>query len=274
MQQQPICFIGAGNMAQAIIAGLVDSGYPADAITATATRMSSLEPLSSQYGINITTDNNAAVRAAKVVVLAVKPQIMKGVCADIADDVQAHQPLVMSIAAGLTCDTLASWLGGYDAIVRVMPNTPSLVGIGASGLYAAKQVNDAQKAMATTLMDAVGITEWVEKESLLSAVTAVAGSAPAYFFYMMEALEKAGVSQGLTPETARRLVVQTALGAATMCAKSDDAPETLKKRVMSPKGTTERAIQHLEQGGLEVLMQGAAQACFDRAEAMGRELDT
>lgn len=267
-----ISFIGAGHMAQAIIAGLVESGYPAQSIIATATRESSLSPLGERYGINTTTDNNEAVRASDIVVLAVKPQIMKGVCANISDDIQVKKPLILSVAAGLTCDTLSGWLGGYTEIARAMPNTPALVGTGACGLYAASGVSEEHKALAAKLMGAVGITEWVEEESLLSAVTAIAGSAPAYFFYMMEALEKAGVERGLPLETARRLVIQTALGAAKMCTNSEDAPEEFKKRVMSPKGTTERAVHYLEQGGLEALMQGAVDACFARAEELGRDL--
>lgn len=272
MHTHTISFIGAGHMAQAIIAGLVDSGYPAQSIIATATRETSLSPLAERYGIQTTTDNNDAVRTSDVVVLAVKPQIMKGVCEGISDDVHTKKPLILSVAAGLTCETLSTWLDGYTEIARAMPNTPALVGTGACGLYAAPDVSDEQKALAARLMGAVGITEWVEEESLLSAVTAIAGSAPAYFFYMMEALEKAGVARGLPLETARRLVIQTALGAAKMCDNSDDAPETFKKRVMSPNGTTERAVQQLEKGNLEALMQNAVDACFARAEEIGHDL--
>ncbi|TVU88406.1 pyrroline-5-carboxylate reductase [Vreelandella titanicae] len=267
-----ITFIGAGNMASAIIGGLIDSGVEPSTITATAPNDNELAAIKQRLGINTDTDNNAAVSESDVVVLAVKPQIMRGVCEALRDSVQRQQPLVISIAAGLDADTIDQWLGGQNAMVRCMPNTPSLVGYGASGLYANAKVSDAQRNVATQLMEAVGIVEWVEKEALLDAVTAVSGSAPAYFFLMFEAMEEAAVKLGLPAATARRLAIQTALGAATMAQQSDKDPATLKQNVMSPGGTTERAIQHMEEAQLRTTIADAMQACADRAQAMAKEL--
>ena len=267
-----ITFIGAGNMASAIIGGLIDSGVAPSTITATAPNDSELASIKQRLGINTDTDNNLAVAEADVVVLAVKPQIMRAVCEALRDSVQRQQPLVISIAAGLDASTIDQWLGGQNAMVRCMPNTPSLVGYGASGLYANAKVSDDQRDVATQLMEAVGIVEWVEEEALLDAVTAVSGSAPAYFFLMFEAMEEAAVKLGLPAATARRLAIQTALGAATMAQQSDKDPATLKQNVMSPGGTTERAIQHLEEAQLRTTIADAMQACADRAQAMAKEL--
>lgn len=267
-----ITFIGAGNMASAIIGGLIDSGVAPTDLTATAPKNSELAPVKERLGINTHTDNNAAISSADVVVLAVKPQIMRAVCEDLRDTVQQQRPLVISIAAGLDAATIDQWLGGNNALVRCMPNTPSLVGYGASGLYANAAVSDAQRDIATQLMEAVGIVEWVEEEPLLDAVTAVSGSAPAYFFLMFEAMEEAAVKLGLPADTARRLAIQTALGAATMAQRSDKDPATLKQNVMSPGGTTERAIQHMEEAQLRTIIADAMEACAKRAQEMAHEL--
>lgn len=269
-----LTFIGAGNMATAILAGLVDSGYPADAITAAAPDRPALDTLHARYAINVTEDNEGAVSEADVVILAVKPQIMRQVCEPLQDAFQISRPLIVSVAAGLTVETLGRWLGDESLpLVRCMPNTPAMVGEGATGLYATATVSQAQRELAGELLAAVGIVEWVEKEQLLSAVTAIAGSAPAYFFYMFEALEKAGVARGLPPETARRLAIQTALGAARMARESELDPQTLKRQVMSPNGTTEEAIKSLEQAGFDKMIDNATLACFDRAETLAWELD-
>lgn len=267
-----ITFIGAGNMAGAIIGGLTQSGTAPDNITATAPSQDELTAIGERLGIHTTTDNAAAAANADVVVLAVKPQIMRAVCQKLADSVQQARPLIISIAAGLDATIIDEWLGGGNALVRCMPNTPSLVGQGASGLYANARVSDEQRQIATRLMQAVGIVEWVEEEALLEAVTAVSGSAPAYFFLMFEAMEEAGVTLGLPAETARRLAIQTALGAATMAGQSEHDPATLKQNVMSPGGTTERAIAHMEDANLRQTMAEAMQACAERARQMAKEL--
>ncbi|WP_104204912.1 pyrroline-5-carboxylate reductase [Billgrantia saliphila] len=267
-----ITFIGAGNMAGAIIGGIVDNGYPASAITATAPSDEYLAPMRERFGIHTSTDNAEAVRDADIVVLAVKPQIMRDVCEGLRDVLQARRPLVISVAAGLTADTLQAWMGGNLALVRCMPNTPSLVGAGAAGLFATAEVSVEQRDQASELLEAVGLVEWVEEEGLLDAVTAVSGSAPAYFFLMFEAMEEAGVKLGLPAETARRLAIQTALGAARMAQNSEFTPDRLKRNVMSPGGTTERAIEHLEQAGLRQALADAMDACATRAREMADEL--
>jgi pyrroline-5-carboxylate reductase len=256
-----ITFIGAGNMASAIIGGLIQSGAPSGNITATALRRDELTAIGERLGIHTTTDNAAAAAGADVLVLAVKPQIMREVCQGLADSVRETRPLIISIAAGLDAATIDEWLGGGNALVRCMPNTPSLVGQGASGLYANARVSDSQRQIATRLMQAVGIVEWVEDEAL-----------PAYVVLMFEAMEEAGVTLGLPAETARRLAIQTARGAATMASQSEHDPATLKQNVMSPGGTTERAIAHMEDANLRQTIAEAMQACAERARQMADEL--
>ncbi|MDR9439953.1 MAG: pyrroline-5-carboxylate reductase [Halomonas sp.] len=267
-----VTFIGAGNMAGAIIGGMIDSGFAPGDITATSPSDDILAPLHDRLGIQTATDNAAAVAKSDVVVLAVKPQIMREVCEKMRDAVQARRPLIVSVAAGLPAETLEHWLGGDLPLVRCMPNTPALVGAGAAGLYANANVSDEQRRLATELMEAVGLVEWVDDEALLDAVTAVSGSAPAYFFLMFEAMEDAGATLGLPADTARRLAMQTALGAAKMALSSDKSPAELKRNVMSPGGTTERAIEHLEEADLRRIMAEAMSACADRAREMADEL--
>ena len=267
-----ITFIGAGNMAGAIIGGMIESGFSPDDVIATSPSDDALAPLRERLGIRTETDNAAAVAESDVVVLAVKPQIMRDVCEQMRDAVQARRPLIVSVAAGLPAETLEAWLGGDLPLVRCMPNTPALVGAGAAGLFANERVDEAQRRLATELMEAVGLVEWVEDEALLDAVTAVSGSAPAYFFLLFEAMEEAGVKLGLPADTARRLAMQTALGAAKMALASDKPPAELKRNVMSPGGTTERAIAHLEDAELRRIMAEAMTACADRAAEMADEL--
>ncbi len=267
-----VTFIGAGNMAGAIIGGMIDSGYSPSAITATSPSDAFLAPVHERYGIHTNTDNVAAVTEADVVVLAVKPQMMKEVCEGLASVVQRRRPLIISVAAGLDAATLEGWLGGDLAMVRCMPNTPALVGAGASGLFANTGVSEEQRQLATDLLGAVGLVEWVEEEALLDAVTAVSGSGPAYFFLMFEAMEEAGAKLGLPAETARRLAMQTAFGAAKMAMASDKTPAELKRNVMSPGGTTERAVEYLEEAELRRILSEAMDACAERAREMAAEL--
>ncbi|MGM0535768.1 MAG: pyrroline-5-carboxylate reductase [Pseudomonadota bacterium] len=267
-----VTFIGAGNMAGAIIGGMIESGFSPDDITATSPSDDILAPLRARLGIQTATDNAAAIAESDVVVLAVKPQIMRDVCEQMRDAVQARRPLIVSVAAGLPAETLEQWLGDDLPLVRCMPNTPALVGAGAAGLYANARVSDDQRRLATELMEAVGLVAWVDDEALLDAVTAVSGSAPAYFFLMFEAMEEAGAALGLPADTARQLAMQTALGASKMALASDKSPAELKRNVMSPGGTTERAIEHLEQAGMRRIMAEAMNACADRAREMADEL--
>lgn len=268
----PIAFVGAGNMAKSIIGGLISNGVPAASIAASATREQSLTALKEQYNIAVHLDNLELIREAKVIVLAVKPQKMALVCKQLAGNI-ADDTLIISIAAGITCASLEKWLGGSYPIVRCMPNTPSLVLKGASGLYASANVNQQQKDLSDQIMNAVGICCWVDEEHLIDAVTAVAGSAPAYFFLFIEAMIDSGISQGLEAEAARDLAIQTALGAATLAQQSETTVDELRRRVTSPNGTTERAIASLEANGLRDTVDKAMLACNKRAKELALELE-
>ncbi|WP_289102607.1 pyrroline-5-carboxylate reductase [uncultured Marinobacter sp.] len=267
-----ISFIGAGNMASAIIGGMLDNGYQAGNIWVSAPDDSHLQALRDRFGVSVTTDNRHCAQQADMVVLAVKPQVMAEVCRDIAPVVQNTRPLMVSIAAGLASDTLDSWLGGGLPLVRVMPNTPSLVGKGAAGLFANAAVTGEQKTMVQSVFESIGSALWVDDEEQLHGVTALSGSGPAYFFLMLEALEAAATDAGIAPKTARELAIQTMAGAAEMAARSEHDPAQLKRNVMSPGGTTERAINTFEDGGMRDLVQKAYNAAFERSQEMSKEL--
>lgn len=272
MKHIPLAFIGAGNMASAIIGGLVKQGYPSDKIYAADPVTENLEKLSSQFGIHTTTDNNEVVRKADMLILAIKPQVMGTVCSPLKAAVSEFKPLIVSIAAGITVDSLASWLGNTTAIVRCMPNTPALVQTGATALFANSHVSDEQKQWANQLMSAIGIVEWVNNEALLDAVTALSGSGPAYFFLAMEAMIEAGTKLGLDRETATTLTLQTALGAAKMASGSDVDPAELRRRVSSPGGTTLAALDVFENGGFKELFADALAAAEHRSRELAKEL--
>lgn len=273
MSKSPtISFIGAGNMASAIIGGMLDSGYQAGDIWVSAPDDDHLQSVRKRFGVSVTTDNRYCAQQADIVVLAVKPQVMAKVCSDIAPMMQNTRPLMVSIAAGLTAETLDQWLGGGMPLVRVMPNTPSLVGKGAAGLFANDQVKPAQKDAVQAMFASVGTALWVDDENLLHGVTALSGSGPAYFFLMLEALEEAATAAGIEPATARELAIQTMAGAAEMARRSDQNPAQLKRNVMSPGGTTEQAVNTFEEGGLRELVKKAYSAAFERSREMSREM--
>lgn len=267
-----ISFIGGGNMAASIIGGLIANGFNPQRITASDPMPESLSKLRALAPINTTNDNNEAVSDADVVVLAVKPQIMKQVVSGLGEQAKPGC-LFISIAAGITAARLEEWLGGTPALVRCMPNTPALVQTGATALYANAQVSAAQQALASDILDAVGLSLWVKAESELDAVTAVSGSGPAYFFLLMETMKETGEKLGLSPEVAEQLTLQTALGAAKMAISSDVDAAELRRRVSSPNGTTERAIGIFEQGGLRQLVDQALTGARDRSIELAAELD-
>lgn len=270
---QDIAFIGAGNMAGALIGGLIADGMPPQRIIATDPSSEKCADLSAATGIRTSSDNRGAAAAAGTVVLAVKPQVLGEVARELAPVVQRHRPLVISIAAGIRCAALQSWLGGEQvALVRTMPNTPAMVQCGASVLYATPAVSEPQRERAESLMRAVGITRWIEDEALMDVVTALSGSGPAYFFLVMEALEAAARDMGLGAETARLLTLQTALGAARMALESSESPQELRTRVTSPGGTTERALGVLRDGGLEALFRQALEAARARSVELSADL--
>jgi pyrroline-5-carboxylate reductase len=270
---QRIGFIGGGNMAASIIGGLVASGISASSIWASDPNQQSLDTLRAIAPVNTGSDNQALIAAIDVLILAVKPQIMKMVASDIAGAVQSHQPLIITIAAGVTSASLNNWLGGNAAIVRCMPNTPALVRCGATGLFANAQVSVVQRQQAEQILEAVGLALWVDQESQLDAVTALSGSGPAYFFLVMEAMQAAGQKMGLSAELAAQLTLQTALGASKMAIDSDVDTAELRRRVTSPRGTTERAIAILEQGGLRNVFEDALEGARLRAEELAIELE-
>jgi len=272
MSTPNIAFIGAGNMAFSIIGGLVKQGMSASSIWATNIDQDSLNKLKSEFNVNITTNNQEAIEEADVVVLSVKPQVLKSVVTDLADTLKNKKPLIISIAAGIKAETIQEWIGEPAAIVRCMPNTPALLQCGASGLYKTADVSDQQAEIAETLMNAVGITLWVKDEQGIDAVTAVSGSGPAYYFLFMEAMQKAGETLGLDSETAKQLTLQTALGAARMALESTDQPAELRRKVTSPGGTTEQAINAFQNGGLEGLVEKAMKAASDRSEELSKIL--
>lgn len=268
---QRLTFIGAGNMARSIIGGLVQTGYPADFITASAPTEVNLIPLNEKFGVHTLTDNHEAARNAEVLILSVKPQILQAVCEGLAPELR-HDPLIITIAAGIDTEYINAWLGGKRKIIRCMPNTPALVRQGASGLFANQSVSPEQKEMANHIFSSVGITEWMEHEDQMHAITALSGSGPAYFFLIMEALEEAAQKAGIPAPSARKLAIQTMLGAAEMAKTSELSPAQLKKNVMSPGGTTEQAIKSFEENGIRELFDTALYAAVNRSRELSEIL--
>lgn len=259
-------------MAGSLIKGLVADGYPAANIWVSDLDESKLKVYREQVGVNATTNNNELVKAVSIVILAVKPQALKSVAKEIRETVEEGAPLIVSIAAGIRSKDIANWLGGEAAIVRCMPNTPALVGSGATGLYANDQVSAEQNDQAESIMRSVGLIVWVDGEELLDAVTAISGSGPAYYFLMMESMEKAAVEMGLSQASARLLVHQTAFGAAKLAMEASDSPETLRIKVTSPGGTTERAIASFEENGFREMVGSAVSAARKRSVDLSDEL--
>ena len=272
MKTKKIGFIGAGNMATSLIRGLIDSGLAAKHIWITDINPEAQQTLAHNLQVNIATSNNDLVTQVDVVVLAVKPQVLHNVATEVAEQINAQNVLVVSIAAGITQTSLQNWLGDAVAIVRCMPNTPALVLTGATALHANANVTAEQRDLAENILRAVGISLWVESETELDAVTAVSGSGPAYYFLLMEAMEKAALALGLNPQQARLLILQTALGAAKIAMESNDTPEVLRQKVTSPGGTTQAALQSFENNGFTSMVLEALQAAHDRSISMSKEL--
>jgi len=271
MNIQKIGFIGGGNMASSLINGLITSGHSPQHLWVSDINPDTLKVLTENFNINTSASNDAVINAVDVIVLAVKPQTLSSVAKDAAALIQQKKPLVVSIAAGISQHSLSQWLGADTAIVRCMPNIPALVLTGATALHANARVTSEQCNLAENIMRSVGIALWVNDESELDAVTAVSGSGPAYYFLLMEAMEKAALELGLSEVTARLLVQQTALGAAKIALESSESPEQLRKRVTSPGGTTQQAIETFEQGGFIQLVSKALHAARDRSIEMSKQ---
>jgi len=282
-------------MANAIIGGLVSAGVSPKGIFVSDPYEPSRRNLEKSYGVHTTDRNNDLVTSeGTILVLAVKPQVMKAVAEGIAAQVARFKPLVVSIAAGVNVDDLATWLSpslnlnpsasagagagaestspSRPAIIRCMPNTPSLVSEGATGLYATQQVSQAQKDDAYKVMSSVSKVYWVDSESLIDAVTGVSGSGPAYFFLIVEALENAGIEMGLPRDVAQGLAAQTCLGAGKMLTTSPDSAAELRRKVTSPNGTTHAAIESLEGDKIREIVARAGKAAYDRGQELGKIL--
>ncbi|RIA21391.1 pyrroline-5-carboxylate reductase [Ectopseudomonas oleovorans] len=270
MSNPIIAFVGAGNMAASLIGGLRAQGVAASAIRASEPGTEQRERLQQEHGITTFANNADAIEGADLIVLAVKPQIMKAVCLDLAAHLAPNQ-VIISIAAGISCASLENWLGERP-VVRCMPNTPALLRQGVSGLFANPRVSAAQKAQAEQVLSAVGLALWLDSEAQIDAVTAVSGSGPAYFFLLIEAMTEAGEKLGLPRETAAQLSIQTALGAARMASESDVDAAELRRRVTSPNGTTEAAIKTFQAGGFEALVQQALNAAANRSTELAEQL--
>jgi len=267
-----IGFVGGGNMAGAMLAGLLRAGHPASKLQVadpSAERRAQLARLDKDLGISA--DNAAAITGADVIVLAVKPQLMPAVVQALSPE---PQQLIVSVAAGITLAAMGEWFGPAQPCVRSMPNQPALVGAGMSVLCSAPGVSDTQRAQAEYLAGAAGSTAWVDDEDLMDAVTAVSGSGPAYFYLVMEILEDCAREMGIPANVARQLAVQTAYGAGLAAREAEAAPGELRRMVTSPGGTTQAAIEVLQQGGLDELLRQALTAARRRSlELGGRKSD-
>jgi pyrroline-5-carboxylate reductase len=272
MQHRKIAFIGAGNMTRSIISGLVNNDYPAHLITASNPSIDKLSALQADFIINVTQENNEAVDTADVIVLAVKPQLMQQVCAKLALEQNLSGKLFVSIAAGITTSRLQQMLGGAFPIIRTMPNTPSSLGKGMTGLFADINIDKIDKQYAADLMSQVGKIAWVEKESMIDGVIAAAGSSPAYFYLFLEAMQTEAERQGFDHATARLMVQQAMLGAAEMvCHNPHLELSELRTQVTSKAGTTAKAIESFQQQGLEQVVSIAMQAAVKRAKEMAKQ---
>jgi pyrroline-5-carboxylate reductase len=266
----PMTFIGGGNMAQALISGWLKQGISASQIHVVEPAAATREHLSQHLRVTCHEQATSALKASGMVVWAIKPQVFKQVALSLNG--MFPQALHLSVAAGVRSDSIGRWLD-TPSVVRAMPNTPALVGLGQTGLFAGPAVNALQREQVQALMQAVGQSIWVEREELLDAVTALSGSGPAYVFYFIEAMTKAGVSMGLTPEQAQQLAVGTFTGAAELARSSSESPEVLRERVTSKGGTTYAAITSMQEHQIERLIAQAMEAARQRSIEMGHLFD-
>lgn len=271
MQYLPIAFIGAGNMSRSIISGMVTNGYPAELVIASNPSVEKLNALKNDFGITITQDNNEAIHKSDCVVLSVKPQLMQSVCEEFSDP-QLKKKLFISVAAGINVDRLSQFLNNSQSIIRVMPNTPSLIGKGMSGLYATESVSKEHKDFTEQMMNMVGESIWVNEESKINGVIAAAGSSPAYFFAILEAMQQEAENMGFEHDQARLLVQQAMLGAAEMvCHNPQLELSELRTQVTSKGGTTAKALEHMQEKDIAEILSGAMRAAVARANEMSAQ---
>jgi len=271
MTIQSLGFLGAGNMAGAIIQGLLNSGFPAQSLTI-CDRNEEKRDIFANQGCNVTSIAEELFSQVDCVLVAVKPQVLKQVLQPLATVAQKHKPLILSVVAAISEQSINQWLGGGLSIIRTMPNTPALVQAGATGLFSNKLVLTEHREFAESVFSGIGTYSWVDNEDLLHSVTAAAGSAPAYFFRFAEAMELAAKEQGLSNIQARTLIGQTMLGAAKMIMETDESISQMRKNVCSPNGTTERAIQSFDEDNINAVVEKAMQACFDRSVELSKLL--
>ena len=265
----PMAFVGGGNMANALIGGLIRHGAASSAIRVVEPFAATAQALQAQHGVAVQPAADASLKDCALVVWAVKPQVFKEAALLTAPFVA--NALHLSVAAGITSNSIAQWLH-TERVVRAMPNTPALVGLGQTGLYARSAVSPAEKAAITDMMGLMGQSLWVDTEVLLDAVTALSGSGPAYVFYFLEAMVDAGVHMGLTPAQAHQLAVGTFVGASELARSSSETPAVLRERVTSKGGTTFAALSVMQEQGLHAILLQAMQAAQERAKNLGQEL--
>ena len=274
-QTMHISFIGGGNMASAILCGLKKHAFNMSTICVVEPDADKRAKLAEQFGVQTATQiSDMPTIAPQVLVLAVKPQQMQAVCAQLNGKLgaQLNQHLIISIAAGIRTTELGRWLNGHQAIVRAMPNTPAQIQAGVSALYAMPSVNAVQREQASGILQAVGSSLWLDNEGKMDAVTAISGSGPAYVFYLIEALQDAGIELGLTPEEAKHLVLETFTGASLLAKQAKADVHALRAQVTSKGGTTEQGILSLESAHIKTIILAAATAAAKKSKTLGDEL--
>ena len=266
-----IGFIGAGNMAYALIKGLLNNGFDANQINISDPNEELLQSRESELKVTTYSDNTSLLSNSDIIFFAVKPQVLSSVCLELKGVVKSKH-LFVSIVAGIRSSDINRWLGGNFALIRTMPNTPALFQSGVTGLFANEVVNNEQKSLVESILSSVGECFWVDEEKLIDAITAISGSGPAYFFLLMESMKQAGMALGLDEETANSLSIQTAYGASLMANKTGKDSRTLRAEVTSPNGTTQSAIESFQDQNFEGIVANATRAAYDRARELSNEL--
>ena len=266
-----IGFIGAGNMAYALIKGLLNNGFDTNQINISDTNEELLQSRESELKVTTYSDNASLLSNSDIIFFAVKPQVLSSVCLELKGVVTSKH-LFVSIVAGIRSSDINRWLGGNFALIRTMPNTPALFQTGVTGLFANELVNNEQKSLVSSILSSVGECFWVDEEKLIDAITAISGSGPAYFFLLMQSMTQAGMALGLDEETANSLSIQTAYGASLMANKTGKDSRTLRAEVTSPNGTTQSAIESFQDQNFEGIVANATRAAYDRARELSNEL--
>ncbi len=266
-----IGFIGAGNMAYALIKGLLNNGFDANQINISDPNEELLLNRESELKVTTYPDNTALLSNSDIIFFAVKPQVLSSVCLELKGVVKSKH-LFVSIVAGIRSSDINRWLGGNFSLIRTMPNTPALFQSGVTGLFANEDVDNEQKSLVESILSSVGECFWVNEEKLIDAITAISGSGPAYFFLLMESMKQAGMALGLDEETANSLSIQTAYGASLMANKTGKDSRTLRTEVTSPNGTTQSAIESFQDQNFEGIVANATRAAYDRARELSNEL--